>query len=62
MVYRLYIQLGEKSGLQFVKFNVGVIIMMSERRDETKKDRNKSEEEENPSNVGPGITESNEEV
>lgn len=62
MVYRLYIQLGEKSGLQFVKFNVGEIIIMSERSDETKKDRNKSEEEENPSNVGPGITESNEEV
>jgi hypothetical protein len=35
---------------------------MTETRKEARKNKDDSEEEENPTNVGPGITESHEEV
>ena len=35
---------------------------MSDKRRETRKNRNEEEDKENPTNIGPGITESHEET
>jgi hypothetical protein len=45
---------------EFVKSHDAVVIVMSDRPKDAKKNKD-DEEEENPTNVGPGITESHEE-
>ena len=52
----------ENSGYEFVKSDDVEIIMMSHPRKEAKRNKDDENEKENPTNIGPGITESNEEV
>ena len=45
-----------------VKFDKAATNTMSEPRKESRKNNKEREDEENPTNIGPGITESHEEV
>jgi hypothetical protein len=52
----------EKFSLQFVKFNVGPVNSVPDRRKEANREKENPEDKENPTNIGPGITESHEEL